>query len=271
MFMRTLYIAIAIVCSNFWLVHAQTAGQNNSIKCTYGLTAQIDSTDENSKINELTSLFISKRGSYFASVKELQKDSLKNVVLLTSKRDSPVDLSSIDIPSTFFRFKVVKIEKGSARIYNMVNAQNYSYQVNNSIAWTVHSEQKSIAGFKCQMATGQYGGRYYTAWFTPEIAVSEGPYIFNGLPGLIVKIVDDCNHYKFELLSLEEVDDFTFKLPKNYIDTSQEQFHSVLKQFKMHPIQELSKIATVDWSAEDIKRIREKYEKRNNTIELLNQ
>ncbi|MGC3977437.1 MAG: GLPGLI family protein [Paludibacteraceae bacterium] len=35
------------------------------------------------------------------------------------------------------------------------------------------------------------------AWFTPEIPIKEGPYKFSSLPGLILKISDDKNHYIF--------------------------------------------------------------------------
>jgi hypothetical protein len=40
------------------------------------------------------------------------------------------------------------------------------------------------------------------AWFAPELPYSDGPYKFNGLPGLIVKIADTRNQYVFELLSI---------------------------------------------------------------------
>jgi hypothetical protein len=40
----------------------------------------------------------------------------------------------------------------------------------------------------------------WTAWFTKEINVSDGPYKFSGLPGLIVKLEDDRGDYKFDLV-----------------------------------------------------------------------
>ncbi|MDR2126438.1 MAG: GLPGLI family protein, partial [Prevotellaceae bacterium] len=42
-------------------------------------------------------------------------------------------------------------------------------------------------------------------WFTNEIPVKEGPWKFNGLPGLIVKVYDTQEHYDFELTSVRKI------------------------------------------------------------------
>ena len=64
-------------------------------------------------------------------------------------------------------------------------------------------EKKTIAGYECQQAFTSFGGRTWEAWFTRNIPLSEGPYKFYGLPGLIVKVRDTHDNYVFELLSFE--------------------------------------------------------------------
>jgi len=72
------------------------------------------------------------------------------------------------------------------------------------LAWKLVDSTKIILNFKAQKATLYYKGRYYTAWYTTEIAVPEGPYKFWGLPGLILEIADSKNEYSFSIKGIEK-------------------------------------------------------------------
>jgi GLPGLI family protein len=63
--------------------------------------------------------------------------------------------------------------------------------------WLVYKEQKKILNYTCYKATTQFRGRNYTAWFTLDIPVQDGPWKFWGLPGLILDIQDDSGEVKF--------------------------------------------------------------------------
>ena len=65
--------------------------------------------------------------------------------------------------------------------------------------WELTSVQDTVAGMRCYQAKAHYGGRNYVAWYNPDIPISDGPYVFSGLPGLIVKISDEKNWYSFNL------------------------------------------------------------------------
>lgn len=75
-------------------------------------------------------------------------------------------------------------------------------KINESLNWKLSAETKMIEKLKCQKAEVDYGGRTWTAWFTKEIPFQEGPYIFNGLPGLIVEMYDSSKDYFFKLASI---------------------------------------------------------------------
>jgi GLPGLI family protein len=86
--------------------------------------------------------------------------------------------------------------------------------------WELHDEQKEILGHVCQKATTSFRGRDYTAWFAPDIPISNGPWKFGGLPGLIMQVTDSENHYDFELVGIENVSDPVRYYNTNFIKTT---------------------------------------------------
>lgn len=70
-----------------------------------------------------------------------------------------------------------------------------------TINWTMTNEVKEIIGYRCQKATTELGGRMWTVWFTQEIPVNAGPYLLEGLPGLILEAKDDEGHYHYTCTS----------------------------------------------------------------------
>lgn len=70
--------------------------------------------------------------------------------------------------------------------------------------WLIKNETMTIVGYTCQKATCSFRGRNYTAWFTVDIPISQGPWKFCGLPGLILKVQDDAKEYVFECVGIEQ-------------------------------------------------------------------
>ncbi len=73
-----------------------------------------------------------------------------------------------------------------------------------AINWVITNEQKDIENFKCYKAIGNYGNRVYTAWYTPDISTSFGPWKLNGLNGLIIKVSDEKNEISFTLKQIKK-------------------------------------------------------------------
>ena len=81
---------------------------------------------------------------------------------------------------------------------------DYLLPVEEILDWNITSEQKIIGKYKSQKAETNYGGRNWMAWFTTELPFADGPYIFSGLPGLIVSIQDSNNDYSFNLIEVKK-------------------------------------------------------------------
>lgn len=77
---------------------------------------------------------------------------------------------------------------------------NHYYVIDSipTIEWTIHPDEKIIGGFKSIKAEGFFRGRNYIVWFTPKIPISNGPWKFGGLPGLILEAIDEEGKVQFE-------------------------------------------------------------------------
>jgi GLPGLI family protein len=75
----------------------------------------------------------------------------------------------------------------------------------NIVKWTIDSQTEKYEDMIVQKAVGELNGRTWTAWFTTEIPLIEGPYKFKNLPGFVVKAVDDKQDYLFEFRKSEKV------------------------------------------------------------------
>jgi GLPGLI family protein len=65
--------------------------------------------------------------------------------------------------------------------------------------WKIMPDKQKIGDYNTQKAVTKLGGREWTAWFATDLPFQDGPYIFYGLPGLIVKIEDATGSHKMTL------------------------------------------------------------------------
>lgn len=69
--------------------------------------------------------------------------------------------------------------------------------------WVLGTNEKQIGKFKVKNATTSFRGRNFEVWFTEEIPISDGPWKFTGLPGLILEAYDTKKEYVFTLKNVE--------------------------------------------------------------------
>ena len=99
--------------------------------------------------------------------------------------------------------------------------------------WTLHNETQTVIGYKCQRATCRFRGRDFEAWFAPSIPVKRGPWKFQGLPGLILKVYDKDKLYTFEAIGLEtrQYPITRFKQSKEYSRSTREKVWKMQRQW----------------------------------------
>jgi GLPGLI family protein len=85
--------------------------------------------------------------------------------------------------------------------------------------WVICDSVCTILNYECVMAKTNFRGRIWTAFFTPEIPIKEGPWKLCGLPGIILKASDSQNHYSYEATELftRNVGIVEFQMKRNRI------------------------------------------------------
>ena len=174
------------------------------------------------------------------------------------------------LPSSAFSYQIYKNDpEGKITItdYAIPNAYVYTEALN-LFDWTLTGETTSIKGYTAQKATCDFGGRSWIAWFTPEIPYSDGPYKFNGLPGLILNIRDTKDEYIFVFESIEKPG---YKLmidrtEKDFVETTKFDFFRAKDSFYANII---SNAKEAGLSGSSQQRAARNAAKMNNRIELI--
>lgn len=82
-----------------------------------------------------------------------------------------------------------------------------------AIEWNIKLDStREIMGFNCVEAEAVFRGRFYTAWFSPEIPVPFGPWKLQGLPGLILEAYDKMDEVHFYATQLKYEQGYMKKL-----------------------------------------------------------
>ncbi|MCI3936073.1 GLPGLI family protein [Chryseobacterium aahli] len=159
-----------------------------------------DSTAKDKSETELMYLDISKNGSKFYSRDKAVADSLMKVM---DKKGSH-DFKGIK----FGRVQYI-VEKTYPdyiiNFFSQIDMDDYKVIDDRKLNWKILPDKEKIGEFNTQKAITQFAGRNWIAWFTTDIPFQDGPYKFNGLPGLIVKIEDKTNSHSYVLKEVKNL------------------------------------------------------------------
>lgn len=103
--------------------------------------------------------------------------------------------------STFMITK--RNDSDSIHIKDVIEKDIYEYTTSKSeFNWQLCDSAKTIQGFESYKATCSYHGREWEVWFSPDLPFSDGPWVFCGLPGLILEAQDKDHLFSFRLTGL---------------------------------------------------------------------
>jgi GLPGLI family protein len=202
---------------------------------TYTLSFQLDSLDQRKRKEEMTLLIGEKSSSFYSEANDVFLKASKKFSTI-AEMQAFVNDPSIGFRNPRFLYVIFKNHPdGKITTQEFIPSDYYLYTENVKLfEWFISSETSSICGYPAQKATTAFAGREWIAWFTTEIPFNEGPYKFNGLPGLIVKIHDIRNHYLFEMTQIKVPDEPTpiNYIERHYIKTTKEGFAGAWNSFR---------------------------------------
>ena len=165
---------------------------------------------DSAKIDKvITILDIVDEKSIYQDYTMVSQDSiLKENIEEMMKTKTFKDIASI-VRMPKFSFKVYKkYPDMNVQYIDRISTGLFGYEESPKFNWQISEEKQKIGDYTGQKATTTFGGREWTAWFSLDIPFPDGPYKFNGLPGIIVKIEDKDKEYSWVLSGNKTIEDW---------------------------------------------------------------
>lgn len=195
----------------------------------YQIKFLMDSTKVDDVEEGQTVLRVSDRYALFTDYYRVLHDSI-NDLCAESRKNAQKFKVTWDSLSTkrcyLLQFlSVIDLEKSVATVqWDVLRKYQYEQPVPD-FKWKLAAGDTLILDKFCKKATCSYAGRNYVAWYTEEVNLPYGPYIFGGLPGLIMYLHDTKYNWVFTCNGIEKAtklrDMYLYK-DKRYQKTTRE-------------------------------------------------
>jgi len=244
-----------------------------------------DSTNLEDVKTEMMFLDTTKDGSKYYSYTVFNSDSLMKADLEQQLKATGSINVKTDMRKGNVRYSITKTYPDyKTNLHRKLGMDAYNISEDRKINWKISSEKEKIGEWNAQKAEADFAGRHWIAWFSTEIPIQDGPYKFNGLPGLIVKIEDKTGSHKLELKGIKNiVGDMDINVwEAKEIAVNSKQFQKVLKEYENDPTKGIKQIqmggtsivltgkdgTSTKIAKEQEERLKAQIKKDNNRIEL---
>lgn len=197
--------------------------KSQDIDVVYKLTMKPNKNDKNYVENDIFILQIRKNSSVFFS--KAYHDMMANL-------GNP-DLKKVNINKISSNYIITKVDE---ELFHHVRIESDFIKYKESILpkWKILNEFKKIDSLNCQKAVTNFRGRNYTAYFTKDIPLPEGPYKFKNLPGLVLEVYSNDNDYHFILDGIIKANSDLFS-PKSLLVKDRNKYLQEIRKFAENP------------------------------------
>lgn len=263
-------------------VHAQVKGEAEYL-IRYEVDFVLDSTNREDVKHEIHRLYTGTATSNYISEGTFFRDSIMQVMSNQPRGNWRAMRGTMEnMPRSEFNPVVYKdLNTSGVWVENTLARDRFIYKEEAMpLEWEFTDESKMIEQYMALKATTSFGGRDYEAWFTLEVPILDGPYVFNGLPGLVLELYDTNKDYQFNLASIQPLKEpYTIDSEQRNVKlVSKEEFIKSYKNFKENPTASFSRFIPSNFEYKDEsgrtvtrrdieRRAKEEVDKRNNLIE----
>lgn len=181
-------------------------------------------------------LQIGENYSKFSDTKTIQRDSLFEKFSHLESVNAK-EMNQLFMYNPLWNMESLKLVADKKITYQKRYKTKYEYEeLQPEFKWQLHNESKKILDYSCKKATVKYRGREFIAWYTTEVPINNGPYVFEGLPGLILEIEDSQNKYHFTAVGIDKKPmDIYLRNDKEILRISRAKFREVEKTYHDNP------------------------------------
>lgn len=204
------------------------------VKYTYTFVRDTIDSDQSHRAIETMILDLNTNSSiYYSEGFMKRRRALENIVNTARSSKVSAEIKIENLPKYTIGYSVYR---NGTQIYVTNNLYRDFYTFESAfLKWNVDfNEVKNILGYKCYKATTIFNKRLYTAWYTKDIPISEGPYRFKGLPGLILELRDKKGLDTFQAVEIEKKQVEIIPLQKG-IPVTREQYIQKREEFRNNP------------------------------------
>ncbi len=205
----------------------------------YNYTHLINPNDDNKIKNSITVLQIGKKISKFVDTNTLKIDSLQKKHSVSKTIGSKEANQQINIKRKISFKKSIfnSYQNNLFTTQGKVLSTKYEFEEKvSNLNWQLKNNSKKILKYNVKKAMVNYGGRNWIAWYTEEIPINLGPYVFGSLPGLILELYDDKKNFHFIAIGIDNEQKEIYKrVEKKIVKTSKKDFFKAERNFHEKP------------------------------------
>ncbi|MFN1218908.1 GLPGLI family protein [Chryseobacterium kwangjuense] len=209
----------------FLLVASLVSAQN--YRFVYEYKMKPDTGKKDSLVTDYMNLDTDGKKSYFYNAVKYERDSAYHV-----DKSYPALLKGKHYDRNLSYIIEKDYAKKTINFYNKFKNANLVIIDHEAPKWTIANEFNKIGGMNCQKAVAEYKGRTWEAWFSKDFPVSDGPYKFSGLPGLVVMIKDAENDHAFHLIQIKKIKTVTAFIPKKNKQMTNTEYRKIMKDYR---------------------------------------